>query len=193
MEADPHKLEAYNVTVPQILTALGNSNINVGGREIAIGQQSINIRGVGLIDDGGSDDLTQGYKVGDIENVVLSQNDGVPVLVKDVANVSVSYRPRLGILGRDHEDDVVGGDRGAEENGKDRRDDSQGRSGHQQPEPRRKPAAGRQSGSVSMTGRHLIAVTTHTVLHNLIFGFILVFLIQWIFLGESPQRHHRRH
>ena len=68
---DPQKLEAYNITVPQILTALGNANINVGGREIRIGQQSINIRGVGLIDDGGDDDLTQGYKVDDIENVVL--------------------------------------------------------------------------------------------------------------------------
>jgi hypothetical protein len=73
VEVDPHKLEAYSVTVPQILTALGNANINVGGREIRIGQQSINIRGVGLIDDGGSDDLAQGYKVGDIENVVLTQ------------------------------------------------------------------------------------------------------------------------
>ena len=83
----PHKLEAYNITVPQILTALGNANINVGGREIRIGQQSINIRGVGLIDDGGNDDLTQGYKVDDIENVVLTQANGVPVLVKDVAKV----------------------------------------------------------------------------------------------------------
>ena len=73
VEVDPQKLEAYNVTVPQMLTALGNANINVGGREIRIGQQSINIRGVGLIDDGGDDDLTQGYKVDDIENVVLTQ------------------------------------------------------------------------------------------------------------------------
>src|SRR5215469_15669099 len=108
VEADPHKLEAYNITVPQMLTALGNGNINVGGREIRIGQQSINIRGVGLIDDGGNDDLTQGYKTGDIENVVLTQTNGIPVLVKDVAQVSVGYVPRLGILGRDQEDDVVG-------------------------------------------------------------------------------------
>src|ERR1700677_440935 len=59
VEIDPRKLEAYNLTVPQITTALGNANINVGGREISIGQQSINIRGVGLINDGGNDDLTQ--------------------------------------------------------------------------------------------------------------------------------------
>ena len=92
VEVDPHKLEAYNLTVPQIITALGNANINVGGREITIGQQSINIRGIGLIDDGGDDDLTQGYKVNDIENVVLTQQNGVPVLVKDVAKVNVGYR-----------------------------------------------------------------------------------------------------
>ena len=63
VDVDPRKLELYNVTVPQLLTALGNANINVGGREIRMGQQSINIRGVGLIDDGGNDDLTQGYNV----------------------------------------------------------------------------------------------------------------------------------
>ncbi len=97
VEVDPHKLEAYSVTVPQILNALGNANINVGGREIRIGQQSINIRGVGLIDDGGNDDLSHGYKVNDIENIVLTQENGVPVLVKDVGKVSVGYRPRLGI------------------------------------------------------------------------------------------------
>jgi cobalt-zinc-cadmium resistance protein CzcA len=108
VEVDPHKLEAYSFTVPQILTALGNANINVGGREIRIGQQSVNIRGVGLIDDGGNDDLAQGYKVDDIENVVLTQENGVPVLVKDVGKVSIGHRPRLGILGRDQQSDVVG-------------------------------------------------------------------------------------
>src|SRR5579862_4844476 len=108
VSVDPHKLEAYGVTVPQVLTAIGNANINVGGREIRVGQQSINVRGVGLIDDGGGDDLTKGYKVGDIENIVLNQVNGVPVLVKDVGKVSVGYRPRLGILGRDRQDDVVG-------------------------------------------------------------------------------------
>ena len=87
--------------------ALGNANVNVGGREITIGQQSVNIRGVGLIDDGGNDDLTKGYQVDDIENVVLTQTNGVPVLVKDVASVYVGYVPRLGIAGRDNEDDVV--------------------------------------------------------------------------------------
>ena len=183
VSVDPAKLEAYGVTVPQILTALGNANLNVGGREIRIGQQSINIRGVGLIDDGGNDDLTQGYRVNDIENVVLSQAAGVPVLVKDVGNVSVGYRPRLGILGRDKQDDVVGAIvvmRRTEKTA--------------DMIPKVKAAIDEMNRDGSLpSGVHLvsyydrsslIAVTTHTVMHNLIFGCILVFLIQWIFLGN---------
>ena len=109
VEIDPHKLEAYQITVPQVVTALSNANLNVGGREIRIGQQSINIRGIGLIDDGGNDDLTHGYKVDDIANVVLTEQNGVPVLVKDVATASVGFVPRLGIWGHDYEDDAVAG------------------------------------------------------------------------------------
>jgi heavy metal efflux system protein len=183
VEVDPHKLEAYNVTVPQILNALGNANVNVGGREIRIGQQSINIRGVGLIDDGGNDDLREGYKVDDIENVVLSQQSGVPVLVKDIGKVSIGYRPRLGILGRDRQDDVVGAivvQRRTEKTA--------------DMIPKVKEAIDKlnHDGSlppgvqvVSFYDRSsLISITTHTVLHNLIFGCVLVFLIQWIFLGN---------
>ena len=183
VEVDPHKLEAYSVTVPQILSALGNANINVGGREIRIGQQSINIRGVGLIDDGGSDDLAQGYKVDDIENVVLSQENGVPVLMKDVGKVSVGYRPRLGILGRDRHDDVVGAivvqrrtEKTADMIPKVKAEiDRMNHDGSLPPGVRVVPFYDRSS---------LVALTTHTVLHNLIFGCLLVFLIQWIFLGN---------
>ncbi|MGA8358457.1 MAG: efflux RND transporter permease subunit, partial [Xanthobacteraceae bacterium] len=107
VDVDLHKLEAYNVTLPQVITALGNANVNVGGRTINFGQQSVNIRGVGLMDSGGAGDLTQGYKVSDIDNVVLSQSNGVPIYVKDVAKVSVGYVPRLGKAGRDHQDDII--------------------------------------------------------------------------------------
>ena len=60
VELDLNKLDAYSVTVPQVVAAIGNSNINVGGRTINFGQQSVNIRGVGLIDSGGSQDLIPG-------------------------------------------------------------------------------------------------------------------------------------
>jgi cobalt-zinc-cadmium resistance protein CzcA len=183
VEVDPHKLEAYNATVPQVLTALGNANINVGGREIRIGQQSINIRGVGLIDDGGSDDLTQGYRVNDIESVVLTQSNGVPVLVKDVAKVKVGYVPRLGICGRDQEDDVAAAivvmsrvEQTAKMLPKVKAEIAKiNRDGSLPPGVKVVPFYDRSS---------LINLTTHTVLHNLIFGCLLVFLVQWIFLGD---------
>src|SRR6516165_2539305 len=183
VDVDPHKLEAYNITVPQVMTALGNANINVGGREIRVGQQSINIRGVGLIDDGGSDDLTQGYKTDDIQNIVLTQTNGIPVLVKDVARVSVSYVPRLGILGRDEEDDVVGAivvmsrtEKTADMIPKVKAEiDTMNRDGSLPQGVSIVPYYDRSS---------LIAVTTQTVLHNLLFGCLLIFFIQWIFLGD---------
>jgi heavy metal efflux system protein len=183
VEVDPHKLEAYSVTIPQILTALGNANVNVGGREIRIGQQSVNIRGVGLIDDGGNYDVAQGYKVDDIENVVLTQENGVPVLMKDVGKVSVGYRPRLGILGRDNQSDVVGAivvQRRTEKTADmipqvESAISKLNHDGSLPPAVKVVPFYDRSS---------LIALTTHTVLHNLIFGCLLVFLIQWIFLGN---------
>jgi cobalt-zinc-cadmium resistance protein CzcA len=183
VQVDPRKLEAFNVTVPQILTALANANVNVGGREIRIGQQSINIRGVGLIDDGGNDDLTQGYKVDDIENVVLGQSNGVPVLIKDVAKVQVGYVPRLGICGRDQDDDITAAivvmsrvEQTAKMLPKVKAAITKiNTDGSLPPGVKVVPFYDRSS---------LIAVTTDTVLHNLVFGCILVFLIQWIFLGN---------
>jgi heavy metal efflux system protein len=183
VEADLRKLQAYNVTLPQLVAALGNSNINVGGREIAIGQQSVNIRGIGLIDSGGADDLTRGYNVADIENIVLSQTNGVPVLVKDVARCYVGNVPRLGIVGEDHDDDVVASIV------------VMGRTYHTNDVVPRISAmvAEMNRGGTLPPGvkvvpyydrTSLVSVTTHTVLENLIFGCLLVFIIQWVFLGD---------
>ncbi len=183
VEADLNKLQTYGITVPQLLTTLGNANINVGGREINIGQQSVNIRGIGLVNDGGNDDLTKGYHVDDIENAVLTQTDGVPVRVKDVARVYIGYVPRLGIAGRDRQDDIVAAIV------------VMGRTYHTneivpriQVEIDRMNSDGTLPPGVKIVPYYdrtsLVAVTTHTVLHNLIFGCVLVFLIQWIFLGD---------
>ncbi len=183
VEVDPAKLENFNVSVPQIITALGNANINVGGREITIGQQSINIRGIGLIDDGGDDDLTRGDRVTDIENVVLTQNNGVPVLVKDVGKVSVGYVPRLGIAGRDKRDDIVAAIV------------VMGRTDHTNdvlPKIKAMVEKINSDGALPLGVKvvpfydrmSLVDVTTHTVMHNLVFGCLLVFFIQWLFLGD---------
>jgi cobalt-zinc-cadmium resistance protein CzcA len=183
VEADMNRLQAYNITVPQLLSALGNANINVGGREINIGQQSVNIRGIGLVDSGGNDDLTKGTRVDDIENVVLTQASAVPIRVKDVARVFVGHVPRLGIAGRDHDDDVAAAIV------------VMGRTQHtNEMIPRIKDAVDKLNHDGSLPPgvkivpyydrSALVEVTTHTVFHNLIFGCLLVFLIQWIFLGD---------
>jgi heavy metal efflux system protein len=183
VEVDLHKLDAYSITIPQIVTALNNANINVGGREITVGQQSVNIRGIGLLDGGGDDDLTKGYRTQDIEKVVLAQYNGVPVQVKDVAKVSVGYVPRLGIAGKDHDDDVVLSivvmNRTMHTN---------------EVLPRVKAEVekintdGTLPPGVKLVPYYdragLVEVTTHTVVHNLVFGCLLVFFIQWIFLGD---------
>jgi len=183
VDVDLHKLDAYSITVPQIISALGNANINVGGREITVGQQSVNIRGIGLFNSGGDEDLTQGWHVNDIENVVLGQFNGVPIQIKDVAKVSVGYVPRLGIAGFDHESDVA------------LSIVVMGRTFHTndvvpriKAEIEKLNTDGELPRGVKLVPYYdrtgLVNITTHTVLHNLIFGCILVFLIQWIFLGN---------
>jgi cobalt-zinc-cadmium resistance protein CzcA len=183
VEVDLNKLDAYNITLQQIITAIGNSNINVGGRTINVGQQSVNVRGVGLIDTGGAADITQGYKVGDIENVVLTQSNGVPVFVKDIAKVYVGNVPRLGKAGRDNEDDVI------------EAIVIMNRTLHTNDVVARVHAAvdkinadGTLPPGVKMVPFYdrttLVSVTTSTVLHNLLFGCLLIFFLQWIFLGD---------
>ena len=183
VDVDLQKLEAYGVTLPQVISAIGNANINVGGRTINVGQQSVNVRGVGLMDSGGAKDLTQGYKVRDIENVMLSAPNGLPIFVKDVAKVSVGYAQRLGKAGRDHEDDVVAAivimNRTLHTNDVIKRIRAEinkiNADGSLPPGVKLVPFYDRST---------LVAVTTSTVLHNLLFGCLLIFVVQWLFLGD---------
>jgi heavy metal efflux system protein len=183
VDIDLNKLDAYGVTLPQVLAAIGNANINVGGRTINFGQQSVNVRGIGLIDDGGSQDLTQGYRVHDIENIVLGQFNGIPVQIKNVGKVYVGYVPRLGQAGRDDQNDIVEAivvmNRTLHTN---------------DVVPRIEAAVERLNSDGTLPPgvklvpfydrTTLVSVTTRTVLHNLVFGCLLVFFVQWIFLGD---------
>src|SRR5215813_13184552 len=204
VQVNLHKLDAYGVTLPHVLTAIGNANVNVGGRTINIGQQSVNVRGVGLIGLGAPealpgtleghmgaqrlhlalDGVLRDRKLEDIANIVLgAQPGGVPILVRDVAKASVGTLPRLGKAGRDDSDDVVTAivvmDRTLHTNTVLARVEAAlqtiNSNGTLPPGVRVVPFYDRGS---------LIAVTTHTVLHNLVFGILLVFFIQWIFLGN---------
>jgi cobalt-zinc-cadmium resistance protein CzcA len=169
---DLRKLQAYGITLPQLIQTLNNSNINVGGQTLEISEQSAVVRGVGLI-----------RSMDDIRNTMLAQQNGTPVLVSDVADVSVGYQPRLGIVGQDDQDDIVEGI-------------VLMRRGEQSlPTIERVEAEIQKinTGAILPPGvrleriydrRDLISVTTRTVLHNMIMGIVLVFIFQWIFLGD---------
>ena len=172
LEVDFNKLIAYGLTLPQLLQALNNSNINVGGNTVNIGTQAAVVRGVGLI-----------RSVEDLRNTMLTQSKGNPELVSDVATVTVGQKPRLGIAGNDADDDIV-----------------QGivlmRRGEQSmPTIKRVEREVERINNASILPpgvrieriydrKDLIDITTKTVLHNMAFGIALIFLLQWMFLGN---------
>jgi heavy metal efflux system protein len=96
IEADPNKLLAMNVTLPQVLNAIQSSNANAGGNYLTLGDQSINVRALGLL-----------KNIDDIGSVVVAERNGAPVLVRDVGEVKEGIQPRLGKVGRNGDPDVV--------------------------------------------------------------------------------------
>ena len=169
---DLNKLSNYGLTLPQVLQVLNNSNVNVGGQTINIGPQSAVVRGVGLI-----------HSTEDIQNTMLSGNGGSPVLLRDVASVTIGNQPRLGIAGQDDENDIVQGTvlmrRGEQSMPTIKRVEE---------EVRKINASRILPPGVHIERiydrRDLIQVTTATVIHNMVMGIILIFLIQWLFLGN---------
>jgi len=172
VNVDLFKLQSYGLTLPQIVQTLNNSNINVGGQTIDISEQSAVVRGIGLV-----------RTLDDLRNTMLAQQNGVAVRLRDVATVEVGSQPRLGIVGRDDDDDIVQGivlmRRGAKS----------------LPTIQRVNAEIEKinSGSILPPGvkivpvydrRELISLTTRTVLENMLMGILLVFVFQWIFLGN---------
>ncbi len=95
---DPNKLFAYGVTVPQVLQQLGANNANAGGGFYSQGGEFYYVRGLGLVKD-----------TADIGNIVLNVHNGIPVYVRDVAQVRVGHAVRLGQFGYMHQDEAVEG------------------------------------------------------------------------------------
>jgi len=98
VDINPGALLSYSVSLSQVITALANSNANVGGNYLSVGAQNFNIRGIGLING-----------LADIENVMVAEKNGTPVFVKNLGKVNVGHRVRLGKVGIDDRDDVVEG------------------------------------------------------------------------------------
>ncbi len=95
---NPNELAKYNLTAVDVYGALSESNINVGGDVIKKGTQSIVVRGIGML-----------TSLQDIESVIITNKENVPIRIKDVAVVHEGFKPRLGIVGRDKLDDCVEG------------------------------------------------------------------------------------
>src|SRR5450631_276597 len=172
LQVDFNKLIAYGLTLPQLLQAVSNSNINVGGNTVNIGAQSAVVRGVGLI-----------RSIDDLASTMVSQSGGNPVLVKDIAAVTVGEKPRLGIAGLDQDDDIVQGivlmRRGEQSSPTILRVEEL--------------VTSINNSSILPPGvrieriydrKDLIDITTATVLHNMVVGILLIVLLQWIFLGD---------
>src|SRR5215467_5565460 len=95
---DPNRLFAYGLTVPQIAQQLGNNNANAGGGFFSQGGQFYYIRGLGLVKD-----------TRDIGNIVVSTKNGIPIYVKDIAQVTIGFAPRLGQFGYMKQPEAVEG------------------------------------------------------------------------------------
>ncbi|MEO7119653.1 MAG: CusA/CzcA family heavy metal efflux RND transporter [Ginsengibacter sp.] len=89
IRVDPGKLSNLGITALDVFNAIGKSNINIGGDVININNQAYVVRGIGLLND-----------INEIKNIIVQNVNGIPVLVKDVADVVISNLPRLGHVGR---------------------------------------------------------------------------------------------
>ena len=89
IKVDPGKLTTLGITPLDVFTAVQKTNINIGGDMIIQNNQAFAVRGIGLLND-----------INEIKNIVINNTNGVPVLVKDVAEVAISNVPRLGWVGR---------------------------------------------------------------------------------------------
>ena len=177
VEVDPYRLRGHGVTLPQIIAALQNADQNVGGQRLTMGEQSYDIRGIGLI---GSRDTP----LLDIDDVVIAEQKGTPVRIRDVASTSIGSAPRLGMVGHDDDDDVVqgivlmryGGETPSTLEGVHARVKRIESEDVLPPGMTIKPYYDRGK---------LVGVTMHTVLENLLVGMGLVFVTLLLFLGNA--------
>jgi len=172
LQVDFNKLVANGLTLPQLMQAISNSNVNVGGNTLNIGSQSAVVRGVGLI-----------RSIDNLANTMIASNNGTAVLVKDVATVTVGEQPRLGIAGENDDDDIVQGivlmRRGEQSTPTITRVEEL--------------VASINKSTILPPGvkieriydrKDLIETTTKTVLENMVLGIVLIVILQWLFLGD---------
>jgi cobalt-zinc-cadmium resistance protein CzcA len=180
VRVDPDKLISYGLSLAQVEQQLTNSNANAGGSFIEQGAQQVNVRAVGLISD-----------VQDVEKIVLKTQNGTAIRVKDIAKVSQGAKIRLGQIGRaiHRSDGVVVDDNDVVEGivfmrkGADTAATMDGI--HAVVQKLNDHILPRGVKIVPYLDRDdLVHYTTHTVLHNLGEGMILVVIVLFLFLGN---------
>ena len=181
VRVDPNKLIAYGLSLAQVEQQLTNNNVNAGGSFVEAGLQQINVQEVGLV-----------RNVHDIENTVIMTKSGTPLRVKDIAVVQQGPKIRLGQFARAirHDDgkiidndDVVSGiallRKGADT-------DPALEALHEKVKEMNDHILPAGVKIVPLIDRSdLLHFTTHTVLHNLTEGIILVVIILFLFLGNA--------
>src|SRR5271170_7543353 len=98
LDLDPKQLEHYELGIADVINAINNNNTNAGGGRVSRGDQSYVIRGVGLM-----------RSLEDIGSTVVTQVNGIPVLVRDLGRTTLSHQEREGILGKDNNPDTIEG------------------------------------------------------------------------------------
>ncbi|WP_025039839.1 efflux RND transporter permease subunit [Nitrosospira briensis] len=98
VQVDPNKLRNYQLTLPEVYTAITVNNANIGGGYIDHGSEALVIRGAGLL-----------KSIAEISNIVVTSQDGIPVFVKNVADVVIGPQPHKGLVGYNEHDNVVEG------------------------------------------------------------------------------------
>ncbi len=169
---DLRRMVAYQLTLPQVVSAIRAGNATVGAGIIRIGPQAAVVQGIGLI-----------RSLEDLGKVVLTAERGLPVRLSDIATVEIGNLPRLGVAGHEDDNDVVLAT-------------VLMRRGEQtlptiravQQEVARINAGGILPPGVRIVPLYdredLVKITTRTVVHNIIEGVALILLIQWLFLGD---------
>ncbi|MGA9965469.1 MAG: CusA/CzcA family heavy metal efflux RND transporter [Terriglobales bacterium] len=180
VRVDPNKLVAYGLSLSQVEQQLANNNINAGGSFIQEGLQQINVRSVGLVD-----------RSQDIERTVITTKNGTPLRVKDIAVVSQGPKIRLGQFAKAiHRENGKIVDNGDVVSGivllrKGAVADAALQAVHKKVEELNDHILPRGVKIVPFIDRSdLVHFTSHTVLHNLTEGMILVSVVLFLFLGN---------
>src|SRR6516165_4167857 len=189
---DSQLMRHYDVTLQMVTSAITQSNANVGGDVLPLGDQSHNVRAIGYLGEG-VDSLdpakaSQAYaieveKLEDIQDVVVTTYQNMPVYIRQIARVVIGYQPRLGVVGRDGENDVVEGivlmrkyEKSLPTSQAVQAKLDEINRGNLLPKGMRIEYFNRRTD--------LVYVTRHNVVHNLLVGMALVVLILFIFLGD---------